>query len=128
MQKFKVGWMNMRNGSYHAKNISIGEGFHHDATAIFKEAYKLSPIVVLSSTNVFIQCKLQVGVSIATNEKDINVLEIVQKAGIVSGGMAIKANFALQDQQVAISAILEQGCSRRLKVLLLPASQLQTYR
>ena len=77
----------------------------HDATSLFREAYKKSPIVVLSNTNVFIEGKIQNGVSIATNKKDLNVLEIVQKAGIVAGGMPAKANFALKDREAAIEAI-----------------------
>ena len=77
----------------------------HDATAIFRDAYKKSPIVVLSNTPVFIEGKMQVGVSIATNKKDLNVLEIVQKAGISAGGMAAKANFALKNQDAAIEAV-----------------------
>ncbi len=83
-------------------NCTIGR---HDATAIFREAYKKSPIVVLSSTNVFVEGKMQGGVSIATNKKDLNVLDIIQKAGIVAGGMAAKANFALKDKEKAIDAI-----------------------
>lgn len=77
----------------------------HDATAIFREAYKKSPVVVLSGTNVFVEGKMQGGVSIATNKKDLNVLEIIQKAGIVAGGMAAKANFALKDKEKAIDAV-----------------------
>jgi hypothetical protein len=77
----------------------------HDATAIFNEAYKTNSVVVLSGTNVFIEGKLQPGVSIATNRKDLNVLEIIQKWGIVAGGMALKANFALKDQEAAIQAV-----------------------
>jgi hypothetical protein len=83
-------------------DCSIGR---HDATALFREAYKHSSIVVLSDTNVFIQGRMQVGVSIATNKKDLNVLEIVQKAGVLSGGMPAKANFAQQDREAAISAV-----------------------
>lgn len=81
----------------------------HDATALFSEAYKTSPVVVLSGTNVFIEGKMQAGVSIATNKKDLNVLKIIQDAGIaaggMAGGMASKANFALKDQEAAIEAV-----------------------
>lgn len=77
----------------------------HDATAIFRDAYKKSSIVVLKGTNVFIEGKMQAGVSIATNRRDLNVLEIIQKAGIIAGGMAAKANFALKDSEAAISAV-----------------------
>ncbi len=77
----------------------------HDATAIFNEAYKTSPIVVLRGTNVFLGGQMQVGVSIATNRKDLNVLKIIQESGIIAGGMAAKANFALTDLEAAIKAV-----------------------
>lgn len=77
----------------------------HDATAIFSEAYKTSPVVVLSGTNVFLEGKMQPGVSIATRRRDLNVLDIIQKARIVAGGMPAKANFALKDQAAAIEAV-----------------------
>jgi len=77
----------------------------HDATAIFSEAYKTSPVVVLSGTNVFIEGKMQAAVSIATYKKDLNVLKIIQEAGITAGGMAAKANFALKDREAAIEAV-----------------------
>ena len=48
---------------------------------------------------------MQAGVSIATNKKDLNVLKIIQEAGIAAGGMAAKANFALKDQEAAIEAV-----------------------
>ena len=77
----------------------------HDATAIFRDAYKMSSIAVLSGTNVFIEGKMQVGISIATSNKNLNVLEIIQKAGISAGGMPAKANFALENAQAAINAV-----------------------
>lgn len=80
----------------------------HDATAVFSEAYRASSassIVVLSHTNVFLEGKMQTGVSIATNKKDLNVLKIIQDAGIIAGGMPAKANFALENQADAIEAI-----------------------
>jgi len=83
-------------------NGSIGR---HDATAVFRDAYKMSSIVVLNGTNVFLGGRLQMGISIATNRKDLNVLEIIQKAGITSGGMAAKANFAMEDKELAIDVI-----------------------
>ena len=79
----------------------------HDATALFKCAYETSPIVVLSGTNVFIEGKNQVGASIATNRKDLNVLKIIQSAGIKAGGMSAKANFARKDLKAAINAVRE---------------------
>ncbi len=54
---------------------------------------------------MFIEGKLQMGISIATNRKDLNVLEIIQKAGIMAGGMASKANLKAEDKQSAINAI-----------------------
>lgn len=83
-------------------DASIGR---HDPTAIFKEAYQMSPIAVLRGTDVFIANKKQVGVSIATNNKFLNVLKIIQDSGIVAGGMPAKANLALKDQDAAIEAI-----------------------
>ena len=96
-----------------ASGANLGDGIflydctigRHDATAIFSEAYKTSPIVVLNSTNVFLEGKMQSGVSIATNNKNLNVLKIIQEAGIIAGGMAAKANFALKDQEAAIDAV-----------------------
>lgn len=83
-------------------DASIGR---HDATAIFNEAYKTSPIVVLKNTNVFHEGKMQSGASIATNRKDLNVLEIVKKAEINASGMPLKANFAIKDLDAAIEAV-----------------------
>ena len=77
----------------------------HDATAICREAYKKSPIAVLSGTNVFIEGRMQEGVSIATSRRDLNVLDIIQKAGIAAGGMPAKANFALKDREKGIDAV-----------------------
>ncbi|MGH2612494.1 MAG: hypothetical protein ACRDFB_05535, partial [Rhabdochlamydiaceae bacterium] len=77
----------------------------HDATAIFKEAYKEGPIVVLTGTTVFIEGKMQVGVSIATNNPNLNVLKIIQNANILASGMPAKANFALENEQAAINAV-----------------------
>jgi hypothetical protein len=96
-----------------ASGANLGDGIfrydgmigRHDATAVFNEAYKTSPVVVLSDTNVFIEGRMQPGVSIATNRKDLNVLKIIQEAGIVAGGMTAKANFALKDQKAAIEAV-----------------------
>lgn len=96
-----------------ASCVNLGEGIllldgtigPHDATAIFSEAYKIGPIVVLSGTNVFLEGKMQTGVSIATNRKDLNVLKTIQQANIVAGGMPAKANFALKDQEAAVEAV-----------------------
>ena len=57
------------------------------------------------SENVFIEGKMQLGVSIATNRKDLNILDIIQKAGIRAGGMATKANLAKVDLESAIKAV-----------------------
>lgn len=87
----------------------------HDATALFSKAYVKSPVVVLSSTNIFIDGKMEVGVSIATNNKKLDVLAIIQGAGITAGGMAgIKANFALKDQENAIEAVRKAITQQRI--------------
>lgn len=84
----------------------------HDATAIFNEAYKTSSVVALIKTPIFVEGQKQFGVSIATNRKDLNVLDIVQKAGITAGGMAQKANIAFVDRERAIKAIQDVLQSR----------------
>lgn len=113
------GWMNeyveiqAKQPKIMASGANLGDGIflydgtigRHDATAIFSEAYKTSSVVVLSGTNVFVEGKMQAGVSIATNKKDLNILKTIQEAGIVAGGMAAKANFALKDQKAAIEAV-----------------------
>ena len=77
----------------------------HDAKAVFQAAYKKGPIVVLKGTPVFVAGKPQRGVSIATNDNKLNILKIVQDVGISAGGMAAKANFALEHQDAAIEAV-----------------------
>lgn len=92
-------------------NLGDGISFYdgrvgpHDATSVFAEAYKNSSIVALGGTEVFLQGQKQVGASIATNRKDLNLLQIVQQAGINSGGMAAKVNLALEDLTRAIEVI-----------------------
>lgn len=96
-----------------ASGTSLGDGIFlydctcgsHDATALFNKAYETSPIVVLSGTTVFLGGKAQLGVSIATNKKDLNILKIIQDAGIAAGGMPAKANLATKDQEAAIEAV-----------------------
>jgi hypothetical protein len=80
---------------------SIGR---HDATTLFKEAYSFGPIVVLSGTTIFSQGRMQQGSSIATNQS-IDLLKIIQEAGISAGGMPAKANLATEDIEKAILAI-----------------------
>lgn len=113
------GWMNeyaeikANQPNILASRKDLGNGMalydgaigRHDATALFNEAYKANDIVVLTGTPVFLEGKMQSGVSIATKRKDLNVLEIIQKAGIAAGGMPAKANFALQDREAVIGAI-----------------------
>ena len=90
-----------------ASRQDLGDGIHlydaafgrHDATAVFREAYKASPVVVL------IGGTMQKGVSIATNRKELDILTAVQRAGVVAGGMPAKANFALEDREKAIAAV-----------------------
>lgn len=77
----------------------------HDATAVFHDAYKTGSIVVLKGTAVFVEGKPQTGISIATSKKSLDILKIVQAAGITAGGMAAKANLALEDQNGAIEAV-----------------------
>jgi hypothetical protein len=77
----------------------------HDATSICNEAYDISSIVVLRGTNVWIEGKMQRGVSIATNRKDLNILGVIKQAGIQAGGMAAKANLADGDLTAAIEAV-----------------------
>lgn len=78
----------------------------HDATSIFKEAYKKSSIAILKGRNV---------VSIGTCLLDFNVLRIVQKAGVKAGGMAAKANCAISEQNKAIDAVRREY-ARRLAI------------
>lgn len=77
----------------------------HNATEIFKEAYKTSHFVVLQNTKVFLDNKPLNGASIATDRKDINVLQTIQNAGINAGGIAVKANFAPEDLDRVVEAI-----------------------
>jgi hypothetical protein len=74
----------------------------HDASAIFKEAYKKSPVAILTGTNVFLK---EPGVSIATDRKDLDVLKIIQGANISAKGTAFKANIAIEHLPRAIEAI-----------------------
>jgi hypothetical protein len=113
------GWMNeyieiqANTAKIMALGADLGDGIYlydgtigrHDATDVFSKAYKTSPVVVLSGTNIFLENKMQAGVSIATNRKDLNVLKIIQEAKIAAGGMPAKANFALKDQEDAIKAV-----------------------
>jgi len=77
----------------------------HDATAVFREAYKISPIVVLSKTPVFVANTMQRGTSIATNNPRLHILQIIQEAKITAGGMPAKANLAFADEATAIEAV-----------------------
>lgn len=47
----------------------------------------------------------ELGVSIATNRKDLDILKTIQEAGISAKGMKTKANFALIDLEMAILAV-----------------------
>lgn len=87
--------------------ISLYDGAigRHDATSIFHKAYEKSSIVVLKNTPVFIGGKMQVGVSIATNNKDLNILKFIQDVGISASGMDVKANFSSENLEAAIKAV-----------------------
>lgn len=70
----------------------------HDATAIFCEAYKKHFVIIL---------KIKSGISIGTNRKDINLLEILKNSGITASGISEKANIAVKDKDIAITALLK---------------------
>lgn len=103
LPKIMASGVDLEDGIY-CYDGAIGR---HDATSIFNEAYKISPVVVLSRTNVFLEGKMQTGVSIATNIKNFNVLKAIKDAGIDAGGMSAKANLALKDLEAAILAVRE---------------------
>lgn len=69
----------------------------HDATMLFSEAYKTSPIVILMGER---------GVSIGTQNKNLDLLTLIKTTGIKASGMASKVNLSFFDLHRAIGALI----------------------
>lgn len=92
-----------RGNGIFAYNCNVGL---HDATKIFSQAYGADrEVVALKETKIFPNGKEQLGASIGTNRKDLNVLQTVKDAGINAYGFAAKANIATDDLENAIEAV-----------------------
>ncbi|WP_420421181.1 hypothetical protein [Simkania sp.] len=82
----------------------------HDSTAIFKYSYHENPeakLVVLVNTPVFIGGAKQNGTVIATDKKGIDIRSLLDKAGIESYGMPVRASIAQKDAEKALQALQE---------------------
>lgn len=86
-------------GSY---DCSVGQ---YDPKTLFRQAYKWTPIVILTNTRVSIHGTIERGVSIGTNLKDLNFLLILEQANIIASGIACKVTLLLRDKDAAIEAI-----------------------